>query len=721
MIFSNIDFTVRYLDPSAASGGDGSTPAKAMKSFPEDIYELEDNIAWIIRRTSEDHAMQLPRGECDSVQNILFFGMPKSTDAMWSIVPDEAKTAWGADTAEYANIKADTGDDPWGDECSFRLNNGKTFLLHRCYVFRDNTPAYSSIFKFPSSDYIANISIEHCKFGSKGIDLEKSNFTAAVSNSNCSLYFHVNTAYVFSMHHCIVNVVNYGDDYYYDSNNPINVYNARYFSVSDIDVFTTTSQYGGDYGPGSGTALNFSNGSWGGAYSDYEDLRFHILINKNWGYFPALFYSAVNDYCVLKNVTVEVLERRLGSGEPSAYGVSQTLIRSHGSREFEIENITVNLPKCWKVWEYSKVVSLSGFCNSNIPGYSKSIKNITINLAETDGVDDEYEGNYYEWVQYGRDDPGQYHYFSALEMSFSERNYYEGSWEPVIAKGIVVNHPRGVALYAYGCQIRNCNLKGAVKLRRCVADIDSVETYYPGYALFAAEATTLRVGNLTLGKANASVTGGADDPAVGSRYRDNSFIYVENSNGALKSNIGDGSTDVSNCYNFICGNEVDTGHYTCRSNNYICDTWNAHRVGGSPAVWKFTSSADGSGGMSLGRAPFKGMQITPSATGVHTLTMHIATKGLTSITDLNRQLLIQISVPQTDGTQKVLFSSTHGQWLADSDAEWVNDSELNQQKIVMPLEVMTTDKALDVKIHYQLYSTSGYVYIDPVLDLTPKQ
>ena len=51
----------------------------------------------------------------------------------------------------------------------------------------------------------------------------------------------------------------------------------------------------------------------------------------------------------------------------------------------------------------------------------------------------------------------------------------------------------------------------------------------------------------------------------------------------------------------------------------------------------------------------------------------------------------------------------------------MNDSELNQLKIAIPLEVMTTDKALDVKIHYQLYSASGYVYIDPVLDLIPKQ
>ena len=84
-------------------------------------------------------------------------------------------------------------------------------------------------------------------------------YVDAVSSGNCSLYFHVNTAYVFSMQHCIVNVVNCGDDYYSDTNNPINVYNARYFSVSNIDVYATTSQYGGDYGPGSGTALNFSN------------------------------------------------------------------------------------------------------------------------------------------------------------------------------------------------------------------------------------------------------------------------------------------------------------------------------------------------------------------------------------------------------------------------------------------------------------------------------
>ena len=243
-------------------------------------------------------------------------------------------------------------------------------------------------------------------------------------------------------------------------------------------------------------------------------------------------------------------------------------------------------------------------------------------------------------------------------------------------------------------------------------------SFYPGYALFAAEASTLRVGTLTLGKENSEITGGADDPAVGSYYSDTSFIYVGTCNGPLKSNIGGTATNVYNGYNVICANESDSGHYTCRSENYICDTWNARRTGGAPACLKFISSANGSGGMSLGRAPFRGFQITPAATGIHTLEFHIAAKGISDLSELNRRLLVQVTVPRANGTQEVYFSSTSGRWEDDSSAEWVNDSEMVQRKLVMPLNI-TEAGALDVKIHYQLYSASGYVYLDPAITLTP--
>lgn len=719
MIFSNIDFTLKYLDPSAAENGDGISPETPMNVFPEAIADLGNNTAWVIRRTAETASALLPRGSNGDVQNILFIGMPKSGDKYWNLMPTIAQEAWGADEAEYANIRADTGNEPWGDEYSFSLTAGKTFLMHRIYLFRDNTPAYMPVLKFPAQDYLADIAFEHCKFGAKGVDLNLETFTEATTSSSCKSYMNINTAHVFSMHDCIVNAVNGGDDYYGETNNPINLNNANYISVSDVDVYTTTSQYDGNYGPGSGTMLNFSNGSWGGAFTDYQNIRFHILVNGSWGCIPCLFYSAVNDYCLLRNMTAAIETRKLGTDNPTMFSIGQGLIRSHGSREFQIENISVNLPKCWRITESGRVVSISGWGNSTIPGHSKSVKNITIQMAETDGVDSEGHGNYYDWVKYGTGDLGQYPYFSALELSFSERSYSEGAWEPVIVSGVTVNHPRGVALYGYGFQLRNCNLKGAVKLRRCIADIGTLSSYYPGYALFAAEATTLKVGTLTLGKENAEVTGGADDPAVGSRYSDAGFIYVGTSNGALRSNIGETATNVWNGYNVICGNETDSGHYTCRSVNYLCDTWNTHRTGGAPACMKFTSSANGSGGMSLGRAPFQGLRITPAATGLHTLTLHIAAKGLTSLDELNRKLLLQVTVPRADGASEVLFSANAGQWLDDSAAEWVNDSEMEQRKLVIPLNITEAGLPLDVKIHYSLYSATGYVYLDPAMELAP--
>ena len=719
MIFSNIDFTLKYLDPSAEENGDGTSPESPLNAFPESIGELGDNTAWIIRRTSEDYSAFLPGGNTSEIHNILFIGMPKNTDPLWTMMPRLAQEAWGSDEAEYANIRANTGDEPWGDEYGFNLPACKTFMLHRLYVFRDESWAYMSIFKFPAQDYTASISIENCKFGQKGINLDSQDFTDSTNTSRCKAFFYINTAHVLSMHRCIFNIVNDGDDWYGDTADPFHLNNASYISVSDIDVYATTSQYGGDYGPGGGTALCFSNGSWGGAFSDYQNLRFHILVNGTWGYMPCLFYSAVNDYCRIRNITATVEERKLGTNNPSQYCVGQSMIRSHGSREFEIDGITVTIPKCWRITEGGRVVSISGFCNSTIPGFSKSIRNISISMAETDGVDSEAStGNYYEWVRQGIGDIGRYPWYSALEMSFSERNYSEGAWEPVVVSGITVNHPHGVALYAYGCQIRNCSLKGTIKLRRCVADVTSMTSFYPGYALFAAEASTLRVGTLTLGKENSEITGGADDPAVGSYYSDTSFIYVGTCNGPLKSNIGGTATNVYNGYNVICANESDSGHYTCRSENYICDTWNARRTGGAPACLKIISSANGSGGMSLGRAPFRGFQITPAETGIHTLEFHIAAKGISDLSELNRRLLVQVTVPRANGTQDVYFSSTSGCWQDDSSAEWVNDSEMVQRKLVMPLNI-TEAGALDVKIHYQLYSASGYVYLDPAIALTP--
>lgn len=714
MFFSNTEYQVIYIDPSAGTHGDGTDPATPWNVLPETVEELQDNTCYLIRRTAENHSVKLPTGRNDSLRNLLLMGMPLESDPMWHLVPETVRVNWGADSAEYANMEINTGDDPWSDIGGpLRMYEARNFLLYRVYAFRNGTWAFQPMFHFPDANYRSSITFEHCKFGAKDIELDRSDFTTATDSTGCKSYIEVNTAHVFSLKHCHFNVV-FGENYY-GYGHAVYLCNANFTNVSDICSYVTTNNWSD-----CGTVLHMSNGSWTGSYSNYENIEFNILRNGDRGCVPSLFYAAQDDYCRLRNMKAGILERKLGTTTPARLWVGQTVIQCLANREFDIENIEINLPRCWRVEPECRVCMISGWSNSSVAGYAKTVKNISIQLEETDGIDNESNGLYYDWVKYGNDSVDRYQYSAALELSFSERSYNEGSWEPVIVNNITVNNPRGVAIYGFGCQIKNCRAKGSVKLRRCIADIESVETFYPGYALFAAEGATLRVRRLVLGKENASLVGSVDDPAIGSWYSHSGFIYVDESNGILMSNQGGTETNVWNGYNFICANEVDAGHYTCRSINFVCDTWNVSRTGGAPATLKMynNTTSGASGTLALGRYPFQGIKLTPDGTGAHVVTAHIAIKGIADLEELGQKLMLQLTVSNGDGTTSTYFSRTSGQWLPDPDSVWNNDSDLNQFMLRMPVSIPVV-APVDVKIHFAWYSANGFVYLDPAIKLEP--
>ena len=135
MRYSNVEFNVVYVDPSKSSSGDGTTPAKALKSLPSTASDFQNNTCYIIRRTAETAACTIPNGTNYDITNLLLMGMPTASDAMWEIVPQAAKTAWGSDSAQYANVQSTT------TSGSFQLPYAQQFLLHRVYLFRDNINA----------------------------------------------------------------------------------------------------------------------------------------------------------------------------------------------------------------------------------------------------------------------------------------------------------------------------------------------------------------------------------------------------------------------------------------------------------------------------------------------------------------------------------------------------------------------------------------------------
>ena len=131
MIYSNVDFNVVYVDPSIETPGDGTTPESALKTLPAVASDFINNTCYLIRRTSEEAAVIIPNGENTNITNLLLLGMPDPSDLMYDFVPEEVKSAWGADSAKYANVKSVVADG------RFQLPNLRVFLMHRIYLFRD--------------------------------------------------------------------------------------------------------------------------------------------------------------------------------------------------------------------------------------------------------------------------------------------------------------------------------------------------------------------------------------------------------------------------------------------------------------------------------------------------------------------------------------------------------------------------------------------------------
>ena len=100
-----MEFSVVYVDPSRGTSGDGTTPANALKSLPATAADFQNNTCYLIRRSAETAACTIPNGTNYDIENLAIMGMPLASDAMWELVPAEARTAWGGDEGQNANVE----------------------------------------------------------------------------------------------------------------------------------------------------------------------------------------------------------------------------------------------------------------------------------------------------------------------------------------------------------------------------------------------------------------------------------------------------------------------------------------------------------------------------------------------------------------------------------------------------------------------------------------
>ncbi|MBQ3807381.1 MAG: hypothetical protein II840_05440, partial [Kiritimatiellae bacterium] len=438
MRYANIDFNVVYVDPSKSSSGDGSTPANALNALPSTAAAFADNTCYLIRRTAEAKAAVIPNGTNSSVKNLLLLGMPNASDELYELMPSEAKSAWGGDSAEYANIQSTAASG------SFAAPNINVFLLHRVYLFRDgiNADQYILKFNYTSSPGIGCYSFQHCKFGSRGINVDKSSYTGALSSSRLKSYVYIYYARMLDIRDCTINHALTGNT---QNACGFYCYFADILNVQDVRVYSPVwTDYSSNAYP-----LFLSGTNQKGVECIIRNVTQTVRMNGTSGtHVPTLLYLQGYIHCAVENVSVD-MGAVLDSTNPTSLSIDYSMMYFGSVYELAVKTVSVNLPKVWyakaPVLEFSRCYS-----GNYVPGVVKRIEDVTVELASSGGIG--------EVCTYANATSTRENY-AAVVMSFSTSDctMYAKVME---VTDLTVKCPRGKALYAENIRLTDAEFEG---------------------------------------------------------------------------------------------------------------------------------------------------------------------------------------------------------------------------------------------------------------------
>jgi len=685
--FGSVDYNVLYVDPSISTAGDGSLPTTPLANLPA-LASLVDKTCFIIRRTVLTAACQHIYGTTSTIPNLIFMGMPKATDPMYCRMPAEAKSAWDADTEDYARIKI-TGDQ------LLTLNSLNNLRCHRVCFFRSTGTTISNYFFTINDSSIANISFDKCKFTHQEGDIP--NYTAVVPIDRYGRYFYANGIHSFNFSDC---EFHHGNSTGYHS---VYVRNAQHGNYSGNVVHAITCHYDAN------AAELCTNNSYQGRCLRANNNKAYFYCNGAQTlseYVPRIFATGCMDRVEVKSLTISY------AGTLGTYTKTLQCIRNvvnlgcDRMLQYDIQDITLNLGKCWNFGDQYPAVVIDPSYSADCTDYKNIVRNIVIQAAET--------GGYGDFSTYdASDNIDGYNWPLAIYIPNSDQHL-------ALVENITVNNPRGKAARLQGCNAKNVNIKGTLWVANAIVSVPTLETWFPGRAVYCASGGNLYIGTATVNKANATYPYNDDTLAI-SRPPQHGFLYVEQSNSRVFNNdLASDDSHSNEMFAIAVGNEISDGNFKQLTNNYLCQTWNVNRTGGAPACLKLegTTNSSSSTFMAIGRYPYKGIEITPMQTGPHLARMHVATKGLSSFDALEDKLQIEVEVKTASGLTQTYRSNLCGAWSDDAASVWNNDSDLSQYVLEMPVEIKLLE-AVDFRIFYNYYSATGFAYIDPAIELTP--
>ena len=692
-----------FVDPSITTAGDGSTPAAALKDLPA-IDALADDTMYLIRRTGDTAFCNVPAGSNSTVTRIGIIGMPQSDDGLFGLMPEAARTAWGADTAERAQLRVASSD------C--QLSGCYDFFLWN--VNLERTEAYSGYygaFYFTntankcgaiggkaddsSHTYYGKMSIVNCRFAGAGEDLDAEDATSlSISGKGQNYLYHEGYVSEMSIRNNIFcfspSSSSYGTScliYCNRIEDNINIAGNRIYSVT-----TASSEYGGGY-----YFFYFYNSST--AYTTCRVVDNSCVIyplQSSGGAFPTflqMYDNGTNGLTEVRDFSY-ASAAAIGGNFPSQLSVG-TVLEFHTSAMGVFENISIDLPKCWKTT--SDVIHIE--CNQEQGynnGFSK-IDGISVTMAD-DGIGEKTsDADLFETES-------QYYKRSALRL--------QAAYTPI--SNISVWNPHGAALMVQGslaCE----NIGGVVTLYNGGYQTIKKLTCFRKYALFVRGGDTTSyyqynkatavVDEVIMNEESAEEVVGYT-PHNQQQYMRSARVFVGTSNVLVRAVTGALSGDGGNTANgidaatIVCPNNGQVGRFSAMGNLVSVDTWAAGRGNSEgPVCLRFTNNTGHTrAALPIGFAPNRIVVNSSLAAGKHTATIYFASSGFSNIKD---QFYVEYHT--SNGTVSTLTEGI----LLDDDSEWTGVSEgVQAQKIVCPITT-TKDGELSATLYFRGYSADS--------------
>lgn len=695
MLIHNAEHSFYYIDPSLASGGDGSSVATAAKAFPSSLNT--DNVIYLIRRTSINKKANLPQlsstPNWSTPKSVVLMGMPKSTDKLFASMPEDAKAAWVDADQDYAYVN-----DPTTSDYYFYWSNCTNFHMSRI-CFMTNRENNTQVVECGNTTYGTNVFFDHCWFRTAKTDFTVQG-ASKVSYYCGKQFFYFNnslnrTANSAKITNCRIDKYGNGHGIWLGYTKNIYIDNCTFNLLQQSNDGAGIGWYWDD--PKWATELKATNITAHYYYSDVSDR-----------YMPPIIRGAVKR-ALVDTVTIDMGSVQNWSpyyGYYCSYEQGCISLRTLCAGTV-VENITATIGS---IGQRDRVVNISYKQEDSDDRYRmvsrgqyNVVRNVTVTAIQS------YTTNAYRYDSPWNTTPYEYGY-GCVHVQI-EGAYLRQSANDFLLQNIHVNAPMGNAIYADQAMLdlADCDVVGGVAIRNCVGKIKSINTWYPGYAVNDRGVNTLYVGDITCNKSNPRWEYNSQY-SVSIGYH--SYMLVGASNircypATYTADFTPGSYPYE-C-NYICTNDQMVGAYFARGVKSKAETWSTYRQGSSSnCSIRLTNEVadDRYWPLLVGGVPFKGITQHVTA-GDHTLTFYLTMYGYNDYSEIVNRFFSTIELPNG----KRVFSE-EGNWQLDTDSVWENLDGYTSYKLTIPFH-MDEEGDITTSFQWSWYMVGAATFVDP--------